>query len=257
MRIGGLSASSGRFFARITASVTTVDRYPDPRTILNTANTVFASIFAVPAEGGNVSAETLAAATAVAQHDFLWMSSLQGGNSSGIPDPAASFPSPPGNPAPLTVFPPSGRISTRTHRRTTARTGTAPPAVDYGFGPGGAPRPSSRCAIIPPRAPRRRSPPTVVAAYARIFLLVDGYEHLHPVVAKHCLKRQSRKSLGLSVRWPIISIPLPDGLGIAVRVDYSGPLRVTPRGNTYILPFTDRFSRRAGMFTVIATEFTV
>ena len=35
-----------------------------------------------------------------------------------------------------------------------------------------------------------------------------------------------------------------------------GPLPVTPRDNTYILLFTDRFSRRADMFAVTAAEFT-
>ena len=38
--------------------------------------------------------------------------------------------------------------------------------------------------------------------------------------------------------------------------DYFGPLPVTPRGNTYILLITDRFSRRADMFPVTAAEFT-
>ena len=37
----------------------------------------------------------------------------------------------------------------------------SPPAVDYGFGPGGAPRPSARRANTPPRVPRPRpGPPT-------------------------------------------------------------------------------------------------
>ena len=58
------------------------------------------------------------------------------------------------------------------------------------------------------------------------------------------------------VRWPVISTPLPEGPGIAVSVDYFGPLSVTPRGNTYILLFTDRFSRRADMYAVTAAEFT-
>ena len=35
-----------------------------------------------------------------------------------------------------------------------------------------------------------------------------------------------------------------------------GPLPVTPRGITYVLLFTDRFSRRADMFAVTAAEFT-
>ena len=44
--------------------------------------------------------------------------------------------------------------------------------------------------------------------------------------------------------------------GLAISVAYFGPLPVTPRGNTYILLITDRFSRRAGMFPVTAAEFT-
>ena len=51
-------------------------------------------------------------------------------------------------------------------------------------------------------------------------------------------------------------MPLPEGPGIAVSVDYFGPLPVTPRGNTFILLFTDRFSLRADMFPVTAAEFT-
>ena len=51
-------------------------------------------------------------------------------------------------------------------------------------------------------------------------------------------------------------MPLPQGLGIAISVDYFGSLPVTPRGNTYILLITDWFSRRADMFAVTAAEFT-
>ena len=51
-------------------------------------------------------------------------------------------------------------------------------------------------------------------------------------------------------------MPRPEGSGIAVSVYYFGPLPVTPRGNTYILLFTDRFSRRADMYAVTAAEFT-
>ena len=49
---------------------------------------------------------------------------------------------------------------------------------------------------------------------------------------------------------------LPKDPGFAVSVEYFGPLPVTPRGNTYILLFTDRFSRLADMFPVTAAEFT-
>ena len=51
-------------------------------------------------------------------------------------------------------------------------------------------------------------------------------------------------------------MPLPKGPGIAISVDYFGPLPVTPRGNTYILRIIDRFSRRADMFGVTAAELT-
>ena len=47
-----------------------------------------------------------------------------------------------------------------------------------------------------------------------------------------CLKCQARKTSRLTLRWPVISMALPEGLGIAVSVDYVGPLPVTPRGNT-------------------------
>lgn len=56
------------------------------------------------------------------------------------------------------------------------------------------------------------------------------------------------------VRWPVISILLPPGPGIAVSVKYFGPLPVTPRGNSNILLFTDRYSRRADLFAVTAAE---
>ena len=44
---------------------------------------------------------------------------------------------------------------------------------------------------------------------------------------------------------------------LAPGVDVVASLPVTPRGNTYILLITDRFSRRADMFPVTAAEFTV
>ena len=73
---------------------------------------------------------------------------------------------------------------------------------------------------------------------------------------RHCLKCQARKTPRLTVRWPIISIPVPEGPGVPVSVDNFGPNPVTPRGNTYILLLTDRFSRRPDVFPVTAAEFT-
>ena len=51
-------------------------------------------------------------------------------------------------------------------------------------------------------------------------------------------------------------MPLPEGPGIVISVDYVGPLLVKPRDDTYILLSTDRFSHRADMFPITATEFT-
>ena len=71
---------------------------------------------------------------------------------------------------------------------------------------------------------------------------------------RHCLKCQTRKTPRLTIPWPIISMPLPERLGVAI--DYVAPLPVTPRGNTYVRFFTDHFSRRAYMHTVTADDFT-
>ena len=49
---------------------------------------------------------------------------------------------------------------------------------------------------------------------------------------------------------------LLQGPGIAISFDYYGLLPITPGGNTYILLITDRFSRRADMFSVTTAVFT-
>ena len=68
------------------------------------------------------------------------------------------------------------------------------------------------------------------------------------------LPHQARKTSRQTVRWPVL--PLPNSPGVAVSVDYFGPLPITARGNSYILLFTDRFRRRADMFAVTTAEFT-
>ena len=73
---------------------------------------------------------------------------------------------------------------------------------------------------------------------------------------RRCLKCQARKISRQTIRWPTLSIPLPNSPGIFVSVDYFGPLPITTQGNSYILLFTDRFSRRADMFAVTAAKFT-
>ena len=75
-------------------------------------------------------------------------------------------------------------------------------------------------------------------------------------LVRRCLKRQARKTSRQTVRWPVLPIPLPNSLGVIASVDYFGPLPITARGNSYIVLFTDRFSRRADMFAVTTAEFT-
>ena len=112
------------------------------------------------------SVEAPAAAMTVAQHAPSPSSTSRGADSAAITDLAASTPSPSGDPAPPTALPPSGRISTRTRRRTAAAAGAEPSAVDYGYGPGGAPRPSARRITTPPRVLRPRPPLAVATAPA-------------------------------------------------------------------------------------------
>lgn len=123
MRIDNLPAPLGRFVARVSSSVTTVDRRPGHHAIFPTADPGFASVYA--SRGGAGSAEAPATAKTVAQHLPSPTSTLQGADSAAIIDPVVFATKPPGNPAPLVALPPSDRISTRTRRRTTAATGTA------------------------------------------------------------------------------------------------------------------------------------
>ena len=125
----------------------------------------FASVFAVPTEIGAGSAEDTAAAKAVAQPTPS-KSPTQGTDAVETTGPTASAPPSPASPAPPTVKPSSDRISTRTRQRTATSAGTAPLAVDYGFGPGGAPRSSSKRASTPTRVSRPRPAPPTAATLA-------------------------------------------------------------------------------------------
>ena len=51
-------------------------------------------------------------------------------------------------------------------------------------------------------------------------------------------------------------MPLPEESQIAARIDGFATLPVTPRGNTYMLIFTDRFRRRGDMYAVTVAQFT-
>ena len=193
--LNGLPSTSSKYHDSRTRAFLLVRRdsslvylLPSPPTItflarggVNPPPTPLSLVFVVPSGGDQGPAEAPAAATIVAQRAPLPTSTLQREDSVVVTDPAASAPSLPGKPVPLKVLPPAGLISTRTRRRTAAAAGTAPPAVDYGFGPGGSldhppgvlsprreshgrdhPHPSLWPQLLPPRRSRRYpSRPTV------------------------------------------------------------------------------------------------
>ena len=77
IRNDGLSSFPGRFVARVSASVATTEGCTGRGSISPAADTVFASVFAIPIEGGTGSAGALAAATPIAQPTYLSRSSTQ------------------------------------------------------------------------------------------------------------------------------------------------------------------------------------
>lgn len=74
--------------------------------------------------------------------------------------------------------------------------------------------------------------------------------------ARAWLVCQARKTLRQTVRWPDLAISLPNAQVEVVGVDFFGSLPITSTGNSYILLFMDRFSRRADMFATTSAEFT-
>ena len=85
----------------------------------------------------------------------------------------------------MATFP--DRISTGTRRRSATAAGKPPPAVNYGFGPGGVPAPSSRRRTTPPRARRPRpassfaATPTLANPPARTVPLPSDHDHAEPI----------------------------------------------------------------------------
>ena len=61
---------------------------------------------------------------------------------------------------------------------------------------------------------------------------------------RHCLQCQERKSSRQTTRWPILSLPLPSGPGIAISVDCFDPLPVTPKGTYTLLSRPFQVARR-------------
>ena len=90
------------------------------------------------------------------------MTPSQGADSAGVVNPAVSAPLPPSplappSPSDTGTLPSSGRLSTRTCRRTAAPLGAEQSVVDYGFGLGGVSHSSVRRASTPPCTLRLRS----------------------------------------------------------------------------------------------------
>ena len=145
IRIDGLSESPGKFVARVSASVATTKDCTGGKSISRAADTVFASFFAIPIEGGTGSAEALSAATPSAEPTYLYRRSTQKTAPAATTGSTVSVSALLGIPAP-----PSSTM----RRRNATATGNAPPLYVEDSGPGGAPRPSSRRGTTPPRVPR-------------------------------------------------------------------------------------------------------
>ena len=114
-------------------------------------------------------------------------SSVQGIDPVELTGPTAPASSSPSSPTLQTMTPFSDCICTRTRRRSAIAAGKAPPAVDYGLGPGGGPRPPSRRVKTPPRAllPRPTPPatatPTLADSLVRTLPLPSNHDHAEPL----------------------------------------------------------------------------
>ena len=158
MRIDDLSAPSGRFVARVSASVTTVDRCLGRGRTLPAADNESLRSSPYPQRSARAPQKPLLPRRPSPSR-LLQTSPAQGADAVEITGPTTSAHASPGSPMPPTVKTSWDRISTRTRRRTATAASATPPAVDYGFGPGGAPRPFARRANTPPRVHRPRPGP--------------------------------------------------------------------------------------------------
>ena len=117
IRTDGLSAPPGRFVARVSAFVATTQGCTGRGLISPAVDTVFASVFAIPIEGGTGSAEALDAATPIAQQTYLFRNSTQEAAPAATTGSTVSVSYLLGTPAP-----PSSTM----RRRTATATGDAP-----------------------------------------------------------------------------------------------------------------------------------
>ena len=184
MRLVDLPTPSRRFISRVSASIATVDSCPARGGGSRADDYDFASVLSVPTVANEDSAKASAATTSVAQPTPS-RSSVQETDPVEPTGPTAPVSASPGSPAPQMMTPFSDRISTRTRRRAATAGGKTPPAVDYSFGPGGGPRPSSRRVTTPPRA--RRPRPALPAAATPTLAGGPARYHFRPTTTTQSL----------------------------------------------------------------------
>ena len=73
---------------------------------------------------------------------------------------------------------------------------------------------------------------------------------------RRCYACQARKKTRDTVRWPLVSLPLPSGPGQMVAFDLLEPLPRTYQGNEHVLLVVDLFSRHAEGYALSADEKT-
>ena len=73
---------------------------------------------------------------------------------------------------------------------------------------------------------------------------------------RRCYTCQARRCARSTIRWPLISLPLPSRRGQMVSFDLLGPLPETKNGNVYVLLVVDLFSRHAEGYAMTKDEET-
>ena len=74
---------------------------------------------------------------------------------------------------------------------------------------------------------------------------------------RRCYTCQARKSTRQTVRWPLISLPLPNRPGQMVAFDLLEPLPTTAKGNAYVFLVVGSFSRHAEAYAITKEEKTM
>ena len=73
---------------------------------------------------------------------------------------------------------------------------------------------------------------------------------------RRCYTCQARKSTMQTVRWPLVSLPLPSRPGQMFSFDLLGPFPITAKGNEYVFLVVDLLSRHAEAYAITKREKT-